>query len=303
MRWLFLAAFVVTGVVAACGGGSTAGDAYLPDAGDAAAVETGGTDVTEAGEAADPGMEADDGRVPIAQVAFAATQAPAWEEPDLDQWPTGDCEVVHHTEYPYWVEVSCPALEAANRCLSVHPLGRAGAWLAPGVPFVECWACPPNGAYPCVCNDGVGIHNAGLGGTVGTYLFRPGEPGPVVLKSQTDLAASYAPVATAAAALAFAELTDPRVRHLFTHQEFLDAGSSGQPLAPVARCDPGAGTVKGTWVEAAGEDFIVHTFRVPDWNGCTDVAIAAVDVTVRRSGEVATGEATPLCFAQMDCHD
>lgn len=223
---------------------------------------------------------------------------------------------------PCW---ACPGLFPELGCYTIQEIGTAGGWLtvadagggstALGAPPLMCVSCPPTDHEgECGCTaESLGNTWVGLAGATCDVLLVPGAAGPIVVRTAADLATAFAPVETAEEALAFAEIVAPRVQHRFwsgvcgtvshdcdgyqnvpTHvhswQEWDVLGCLEEDLS-------------GTWVEPAGDDWLVHTWRVPGQNGCEWVLLEHADVRVARAGDVTIVDTWPGCFGDIPCYD
>ena len=243
-----------------------------------------------------------------------------WEPTEI---PTGQA-----TDYSWWIptycsagddlQLSCPDVLPELACLWVYKLGGADAWLhaesgspASLSPPLLCVSCPnPTGALEtCTCPEG-GFRDVLRGiWAPCNVLMVPDAAGPRVIRSLAELAATYAPVETAGEALAFSEIAVAGVRHRFFD---LACGSGtetcyrnfpvfwGEPSDFLGCVDP---VVTATWVEPLDEDWLVHTYREPEGQGCHDVQRERVDILVTRAGDVEVLDASPECYQAMLCVD
>lgn len=209
----------------------------------------------------------------------------------------------------------CPAVAEQFGCRSVYALDEIGAWLREDVRLLVCVICDAegqDGEAPCACDQGLTFHQAGLTGVLCDRLLVGSDAGPSVLDSAGALASHALPPYTPEAALAYVELLEPRVHHVFD-------GYRGNPTKVASWLDiePLGCTkarLEGTTVPVAEEpmaDFteaswIVSTYRFPDWNGCTDVTLEHVVYRVWPSyGEVGIDPyvVEPVCFGHVAYED
>lgn len=270
----------------------------------------GGRDATDPGDADIPGdpigdacdvIASEDSPVPIAGVCFEESAPPAAAAQALDGWFNGSCNRPA-SDSQSWLE--CPALEGSFQCRSVLALGPTGDWLDGRPDALKCLSCQPEAqGLPCECADGLDRHGIGMGGVLCDYLLLIDEGHVNAIRNREDLVARFAPVEDAGEALAFVELLGTSVKHLFTRYDFLWAGSStpNYPMTYESNCT--SGTLQGTFVESSGADFIVHTYQVPDLDGCTFDSLTRVTYKVTRSGGISLLESHAVCHAGVPCID
>jgi len=252
--------------------------------------------------------------VPWEQVRYEAAAVPAWQAIDFSWWVPAYCDQAPGSNHEQ--SVNCPGIAPDLACRRVLDPGSVASWLTPATAPVLCESCPKEttGGYFCLCkDDGLTLHGYGLGGQTCDYLLVPGEQGPEVLRTLADLAARFAPVETPEEALAFAELAGQGVQHRFwsgTCGSFLNDcdGYANVPTHVNGWQDWGLlgctrSPLEATRVEPQGQDWLVHTYRVVEGNGCGWTPFSGVDVLVTRAGAVTVNASEPVCYGTVPCYD
>ncbi len=250
--------------------------------------------------------------VPWDEVVWDTEPAPLGEPSDGSYWTPAWCT----TATPSGSAADlCPAIAEEFGCRSVYALGEIGAWLGLNVTPLACVFCDAEGQdgdTPCACDRGLTYHQAGLGGVLCDRLIVAGGVVPEVLDSTEALRNHAFPPYTPEAALAYVELLEPRVHHVFD-------GYVGNPTKVATWLDIEhlgctKGRLPGTTVTVAEElttdssegSWYVSTYRYPDWNGCTDVTLEHVVYRVWTSyGEfgIEPYVVEPVCFGRVACSD
>ena len=272
-----------------------------------ACASSGGSDASEISDADIPLGDAcaayasEDAPIPIESVCFEDSVRPGAAAQTLENWFTGAC---NRPSSDLQSSLDCPSLRDSFKCRNVQTLGSTGSWLDGRTEALICQSCQPNAqGLPCECTDGLDKHSIGLGGILCDYLLLIDDGQAIAIRNREDFINRFAPVDDAGEALAFVELLGVSVKHLFARYDFLWAGSSvpGYPVTYESTCV--AGNMQGTFVESNGGNFIVHTYQVPDLDGCSFDALTQVTYMVTPGGEVSLIASHPVCHAQIPCYD
>jgi len=239
-----------------------------------------------------------DARVPIDAVEWALEPAPQpVPSSDLSAWLDGQGCTADGTG-----RLDCPALAAQFGCQDLIDAGAYAAWLDAGSSPIYCthWC---QDVELGACTDGLVQHHGGMIGAVIDYLLVLDDGVPTAIRSPADFVTRWAPVESEGEALAFVTFLVSRVEHRFWPPFAGYNPSDVSSWQQVVGEDCALATIEGTRVEAKADGWRVSTFRGPDWNGCTTLALERLVVTVSRAGEVLVESSSELCWGQVPCYD